>query len=176
MSTTTAALAPVPGEPIRVLEIVGNAIVGGMESCVERLIERLPRERFAVTALLPFEGAYADRLRARSAGKRIIGTQATITFDEGGINSSTASGGGHAAWSAVDNIVESPETLVLRRGRVTRLWLPKRALGSPAESSAILARMEARMSTRQMPPIATEAVDDAGIQRITRWVAELPSR
>jgi hypothetical protein len=44
------------------------------------------------------------------------------------------------------------------------------------ESSAILARMEARMSVRQMPPLATEEVDDAGIQRITRWVAELPSR
>ncbi len=50
--------------PIRVLEVIGNAIVGGMESWVERLIERLPRERFEFTALCPFESPYTDRLRA----------------------------------------------------------------------------------------------------------------
>jgi hypothetical protein len=81
---------------------------------------------------------HADRLRARSVGKRIIGTQATLTFDEGGIASSTAAGSGHASWASVDNILESPETLVLRRGRLTKLWLPKRALGSTAESAATL--------------------------------------
>jgi glycosyltransferase involved in cell wall biosynthesis len=64
MSTPTAALAPVPAGPIRVLEIIGNAIVGGMETYVERLLERLPRERFTVSALCPYEGNYADRLRA----------------------------------------------------------------------------------------------------------------
>ncbi|MFP5405813.1 MAG: glycosyltransferase family 4 protein, partial [Gammaproteobacteria bacterium] len=67
MSTSTAALSPVPAGPIRVVEIVGNAILGGMETCVERLIERLPRERFSVTAILPYDGAYADRLRALDA-------------------------------------------------------------------------------------------------------------
>ena len=30
-----------------VLQIVGNAIVGGMENYVVRLVERLPRERYA---------------------------------------------------------------------------------------------------------------------------------
>jgi glycosyltransferase involved in cell wall biosynthesis len=35
-----------------------------MESYVERLIERLPRSRFAITALCPFESPYTDRLRA----------------------------------------------------------------------------------------------------------------
>ena len=89
---------------------------------------------------------YADRLRARSVGKRIIGTQATLTFDEGGITSSTAAGSGHASWASVDNILESPETLVLRRGRLTKLWLPKRALGSSAESAAILDFVRAHVS------------------------------
>ncbi|MGE5386873.1 MAG: glycosyltransferase [Betaproteobacteria bacterium] len=56
-------LNPASGR-IHVLEVMGNAIVGGMESCVQRLIERLPRERFTVTALCPFEGAFTDRLRA----------------------------------------------------------------------------------------------------------------
>lgn len=49
---------------VHVLEIIGNGIVGGMESVVQRLIERLPLERFAVTAICPFEGPFADRLRA----------------------------------------------------------------------------------------------------------------
>jgi glycosyltransferase involved in cell wall biosynthesis len=49
---------------IRVLQIIGNGIVGGMESVVERLVEGLPRERFELSALVPFEGPFADRLRA----------------------------------------------------------------------------------------------------------------
>ena len=53
-----------PGR-IHVLEVVGNAIVGGMETYVERLVENLPPERFAITALCPFESPFTDRLRAR---------------------------------------------------------------------------------------------------------------
>jgi glycosyltransferase involved in cell wall biosynthesis len=49
---------------LHVLEVIGNAIVGGMETWVERLIERLPPERFRFTALCPFESPFADRLRA----------------------------------------------------------------------------------------------------------------
>jgi glycosyltransferase involved in cell wall biosynthesis len=48
----------------RVLQIIGNGIVGGMESVVQRLLEGLPRERFQVVALVPFEGVFSDRLRA----------------------------------------------------------------------------------------------------------------
>ncbi len=50
---------------IHVLEVVGNAIVGGMETYVERLVENLPPDRFAVTALCPFESPFTERLRAR---------------------------------------------------------------------------------------------------------------
>ena len=57
-----------PRVPLHVLEVVGNAILGGMESWVERFIERfterfierMPRKRFRFTALRP-----ADRLAAR---------------------------------------------------------------------------------------------------------------
>jgi len=49
---------------IHVLEVIGNAIVGGMETWVERFIERMPRERFRFTALCPFEGPFTARLRA----------------------------------------------------------------------------------------------------------------
>lgn len=54
-----------PGGPHRlhVLQVVGNAIVGGMESWVLQTAARLPRERFALSALLPFEGRLARQLR-----------------------------------------------------------------------------------------------------------------
>ncbi len=52
-----------PGR-IHVLEVIGNAIVGGMETYVERLVTNLPSERFSVTALCPFESPFTERLRA----------------------------------------------------------------------------------------------------------------
>jgi glycosyltransferase involved in cell wall biosynthesis len=55
---------PAKPERIRLLELVGNAIVGGMELCVERLIAWLPAERFDIYVLCPFDGVFADRLRA----------------------------------------------------------------------------------------------------------------
>lgn len=89
---------------------------------------------------------YADRLRARTVGKRIIGTQQTFTIDEGGISSSAAGGTGRAAWSTVDNVLESAETLVLRRGRLTKIWMPKRALGTPEEADPILEFIRAHVT------------------------------
>jgi len=47
-----------------VLEIVGNAIVGGMESAVLRLVQALPADQFHVTAMCPFESAFTKRLGA----------------------------------------------------------------------------------------------------------------
>ena len=58
------AREPRPG-PVRVLQVVGNAIVGGMESCVLRLVERLPRECFETTVLCPFESLFTEALRER---------------------------------------------------------------------------------------------------------------
>jgi glycosyltransferase involved in cell wall biosynthesis len=49
--------------PIHVLEIIGNAIVGGMESYVRNLISHLPAERFRVTCLCPYESAFTKQLR-----------------------------------------------------------------------------------------------------------------
>jgi glycosyltransferase involved in cell wall biosynthesis len=50
--------------PLRVLVITGNAIVGGMESAVRGLCERLPRGAFELFALVPFESAFTQALRA----------------------------------------------------------------------------------------------------------------
>jgi glycosyltransferase involved in cell wall biosynthesis len=48
---------------IRLLQIVGNAIVGGMERYVSNLVERLPQSHFEITCLCPFESAFSQHLR-----------------------------------------------------------------------------------------------------------------
>ena len=63
--TLASPFTPRPGERIHVLQVLGNAIVGGMESSVTRLVERLPRGRFSITALCPFESRVTEALRAR---------------------------------------------------------------------------------------------------------------
>lgn len=54
---------PVATPRINVLEVIGNAIVGGMETYVSRLLERLPADRFRVVAMCPFESHFTDALR-----------------------------------------------------------------------------------------------------------------
>lgn len=48
---------------IPLLEILGNAIVGGMESYVLSLARRLPRDRFKMLCLCPFESRLTEDLR-----------------------------------------------------------------------------------------------------------------
>lgn len=52
---------------LHVLELLGNAIVGGMETFVTRLVRELPPETFRITALCPFESHVTDALRAAGA-------------------------------------------------------------------------------------------------------------
>jgi glycosyltransferase involved in cell wall biosynthesis len=58
-------MQPVPDDQsaLRVLTITGNAIVGGMESSVLRLAQRLPAAGIRVTALCPFESRFTAALR-----------------------------------------------------------------------------------------------------------------
>ncbi|HUP83934.1 MAG TPA: YcxB family protein [Candidatus Limnocylindria bacterium] len=81
---------------------------------------------------------YADRLRARTIGRRIVGTQVAFSIGEGGIESTSGTIRRNAAWSTVDNVLESDSMIVLRRGRLTVVWLPKRAMGSPEQRDAAL--------------------------------------
>lgn len=48
--------------PLTVLEVVGNAIVGGMETAVLRLVQGLPRADFRIHVLCPFRSAFTDAL------------------------------------------------------------------------------------------------------------------
>jgi glycosyltransferase involved in cell wall biosynthesis len=49
--------------PINLLQIIGAAVVGGMETYVLRLLERLPRDRFRVNCLCVSENAFTSQLR-----------------------------------------------------------------------------------------------------------------
>ncbi len=50
---------------INILEVLGNAIVGGMENYVGNLISNLPADEFGVAVLCPFESAYTRMLRLK---------------------------------------------------------------------------------------------------------------
>lgn len=50
--------------PYHVLEIVGNAVVGGVERHAQTLVESLLKQGFKVSAICPFEGYFASALRA----------------------------------------------------------------------------------------------------------------
>jgi hypothetical protein len=57
-----------------------------------------------------------------------------------------------------------------RGGAITERVVP----GSP-DTSAIVARMSMRGDDNQMPPLATEEVDDTGLAKVRAWIASLPA-
>lgn len=63
MKDQTLKIATVGAARIRVLELIGNAITGGMERSVRDLIRSLPRERFEILCICPYESAFTDQLR-----------------------------------------------------------------------------------------------------------------
>jgi glycosyltransferase involved in cell wall biosynthesis len=57
---------------VHVLVVLGNAIVGGMEIWVERMVARLPADRFDFTVVCPFESPMAQRLRMLGCPVHIV--------------------------------------------------------------------------------------------------------
>ena len=66
-------LASGNNDRIHVLEVLGNAIVGGMENYVRNLIERLPKDQFRITCLCPYESEVTAALRQ-------MGCEVFVTF------------------------------------------------------------------------------------------------
>jgi len=66
---------------IKVLEVVGNAIVGGMETCVRRLVPHLFASGFDVTCLAPFESAFTESLRDIGCAVYVTPMQQPIAWD-----------------------------------------------------------------------------------------------
>lgn len=58
-------VVPESKDPIHVMQVLGNAIVGGMENYVRNLIACLPADEFKVSLLCPFESAYTKAARSR---------------------------------------------------------------------------------------------------------------
>lgn len=48
---------------MHVLEIIGNAIVGGMEQHVRTLIEHLPNDQFRISCICPYESLFTQTLK-----------------------------------------------------------------------------------------------------------------
>jgi glycosyltransferase involved in cell wall biosynthesis len=48
---------------IHILEVMGNAIVGGMENYVRHLVDMLPADQFKITCLCPYESAITAAFR-----------------------------------------------------------------------------------------------------------------
>ena len=60
-----STLDTLPGaRRVHVMQFVGNNIVGGMETYVQRLVEQLPKDRFRVSVVCPYESRYSEHLRA----------------------------------------------------------------------------------------------------------------
>lgn len=49
--------------PVKILEIIGNASIGGMENYLESFITHLPPGKFEVTCICPYESGFTDNLR-----------------------------------------------------------------------------------------------------------------
>ena len=49
--------------PVKILEIIGNADMGGMENYIESFISNLPPHDFEVTCICPYESSFTQKLR-----------------------------------------------------------------------------------------------------------------
>ena len=52
-----------PDERIHLLEVIGNASIGGMENYLKDFIANLPPEKFSVTCICPYESPFTASLR-----------------------------------------------------------------------------------------------------------------
>jgi hypothetical protein len=53
--------------------------------------------------------------------------------------------------------------------------LTTRVVAGAPEQSAVIERMNVRAPMQQMPPLATEAVDATGVERVSEWIRSLPA-
>jgi hypothetical protein len=74
---------------------------------------------------------FLDRWRVGRVARSIVGTTNSFTFDSNGITAQTATGSGRIPWDAVTQTVENERMLLIKRDRLTVVWIPKRAFASP---------------------------------------------
>jgi glycosyltransferase involved in cell wall biosynthesis len=62
-ANTDDGVKPKGKRRLRILQVIGNAIVGGMETYVGNLIANLPADEYDITCICPFESAFTASLR-----------------------------------------------------------------------------------------------------------------
>src|SRR5919202_1382525 len=62
-ANTDDGVKPRGNRRLRILQVIGNAIVGGMETYVGNLIANLPADEYDITCICPFESAFTASLR-----------------------------------------------------------------------------------------------------------------
>lgn len=65
---------------LRVLEVVGNAIVGGVERHVQLLVQGLAEQGFSMRALCPFESPFTSALRASGCPVQIAMVEQSLEW------------------------------------------------------------------------------------------------
>ena len=76
------ALTGGPGRPRRVLQVVGNAVIGGAENHVLTLARTLDRDRYRVAVVCPRPGPLVDALREQRIPVHLIDMVRPAADDE----------------------------------------------------------------------------------------------
>lgn len=80
---------------------------------------------------------YLDRWRVQRGARSLIGSQASFTFDERGIDAHTVTGSGRVPWSALTELKRDARVIVIKRDRIPVVWIPTRAFASTDERAAV---------------------------------------
>jgi len=127
------ALNPTPRR-VHVLQVLGNAIVGGMEMSLIRLARELPRASFRVSVLCPFESFITSELRNAGCdvliapvrsdpGWESIQTAATYVVDEHVDVVHAHLSNAHVLGALVSSLTERPCVATVHGRSVTMLDL-----------------------------------------------------
>jgi hypothetical protein len=80
---------------------------------------------------------FLDRWRVRRSAKSLIDSDFSYLIDQKGVSVVPPTETGRVSWSEISDVVENERVLILKRGRVPVVWVPKRAFASADEAAAI---------------------------------------
>ncbi len=94
---------------------------------------------FAIGVLLVIVAGteFLDRWRVQRSARSLIGSNASFTFDEEGIEADTVTGSGRVEWSALTELMRDDRVMVIKRDRIPVVWIPARAFASAEERAAL---------------------------------------
>jgi len=78
-----------------------------------------------------------DRWRVRRSARSLIGSTSSFVFDDAGIKAETFTGSGRVPWADITAMLQNERVLVVKRGRVPIVWIPKSAFASEKDQSEV---------------------------------------